>query len=706
MKKLLLALGLVLSFSSNAWSAISEADRSLQTFRNLLTNPGAELGKAGWTVSTGSFAASTSSPLEGGASFTWDAGAASETFTSTAVAIPEGWKGHNGAVSCKIQCASGTCTHTLTAFDGTNNLINPITITSSTSGAPRTSANFVFPSSGSVSVRLTSAANEPSAKIDSCVLSLAEGFNAMNVSQASLVGTAFYPITASCNWARTSATLGAPSTTAACPGPTIETNVGPGIIQTTDNDLPQFTVNSLPPGTYWVSFDGTAFIGTSAQEGAFAINDGTTTFGQTGHQWAVAGSHFHVEGAVTYTATANQTFKLFWSSAANAATVSASSTNENLHFTIMRFPTVTELAYRAEQLNWKVDFNVTGTNISLGTANQASYIEMTGAALTGVNNTSSGNNVLTAQIACATGNPSVGLTCTGGTTTESNGIAFTLPVAGDIEVCVDYSHELDVGASATAGSLDSTFEIIETTNTSSAIVNEGKDRKDSYLEMVAAGGNREIVSHPIHTCGTFNESSPGQKTFRLEYEQLVSGTITASNIYTDASAARGQRDVHWTVRPLSYVTPPFITTNPYTARYTLNANQSITSATLTVVAWDTMTYDGKSMCSGLGTTGFVCTIPFAGKYRVSASLFTVAAVWTAGQAIDLYIYKNGSAYTTITNPAWSATSNNIWGEISDTVTAVAGDTINIRFDQNRGSATNIAGASDGRGYFAIERIGD
>jgi hypothetical protein len=544
MKKTLLALALLLSLSPNAWSALSEADRSIQTFRNLLTNPGAELGKAGWAVSTGSFAASTTTPLEGGASFTWDAGAASETFTSTAVAIPEGWKGHNGVVSCKFQCASGTCTHTLTAYDGSNNLISPATITSATSGAPRSSANFIFPSSGSVSLRVSSAANEPSVKIDSCYIALAEGLNVQNVSQASNYGTMAISNAASCSWSTTSTSYANYSANASCPSPVVTGNLG-----TTGGKIPGVTATNVPPGTYFVvaRFGGSK-TGAGDQQVAWRMSDGTTNtqgfayyIGVTSGGWITPVT---LTGTFTYTSTQSS---VTWQvqgevgGASTTNTINGGTTDTyQYQMEVYRYPNSTDLAYKPEQLNWKVDASIAGADVSLGTSAQTAYVEMTNGSLTLTNNTTSGNNVLTAQIACASGTASTGTTCS---VNESNGVVFTLPIAGDVEACASFSHFVDLGAT---GTVNATFQIVETTNTSSAVVQEGKDRPSDRNSTASTS-----LVFPHKVCGTFNFSSAGQKTLRLEYEQSIAATVNTNSIRGDADVNNGQRDIHWTVRPLS-----------------------------------------------------------------------------------------------------------------------------------------------------------
>ena len=165
MRKLIVLFSLVLSVNANA--ALSPLDKAEFLGRNILNNPGFESGKSQWSASGGTFATTTSSPLEGSAMATWDSNAASQTLTSTAVAIPVGMRNQSGVVSCRMQCASGTCTHTITVDDGTTNIVSPVTITSATTGGPRTNVTFTFPTSGNIRVKISSInANEPQLNIE------------------------------------------------------------------------------------------------------------------------------------------------------------------------------------------------------------------------------------------------------------------------------------------------------------------------------------------------------------------------------------------------------------------------------------------------------------------------------------------------------------------------------------------------------------
>jgi hypothetical protein len=141
-------------------------------------------------------------------------------------------------------------------------------------------------------------------------------------SEAKLAGEAYFAGTSSCNWSRTSTTLGAFTSTAACPGPTI-VRQSLGAWQTTDADLPRVTVNNLPAGTYKAKFMFRHVLATSGNS-AFAINDGTTTcepqYGATGGLAQYTG--LMVECTFNYTSAGNRVFELYAGSTLNAITIS------------------------------------------------------------------------------------------------------------------------------------------------------------------------------------------------------------------------------------------------------------------------------------------------------------------------------------------------------------------------------------------------
>lgn len=326
--------------------------------KNILKNGGFEPDAgnnnritSSWTASGGTFSAVTSGSnlLSGSGSVTWDSSAASQTLTSLAVTVPNGLKGKSGAAFCSILTPSGTATHTIQVFDGTNVLAST-SIVSSTS--PVTSGvSFLFPSSGSVSLRLVSvASNEPLIAIDDCFLGGAEGVYLSNVAQPNLIGHAFYGSTTNCTgWSRTSTSMGDFASDVDCPAPTIVSNVGPGTILSVDNNLPQITVEGLPPGRYEVR----VLVSVAASASALyrmAVTDGTTTSAASGFNPSTTTNEaLTITGIFTYTtARSSVTFKLQGMSSSGTLTIS--NDYYETQFYIYRFPTTQEQAYRADQL--------------------------------------------------------------------------------------------------------------------------------------------------------------------------------------------------------------------------------------------------------------------------------------------------------------------------------------------------------------------
>ena len=147
-------------------------------------------------------------------------------------------------------------------------------------------------------------------------------------SEAKLAGEAYFAGTTGCTWARTSTTIGAFSTVAACPGPTI-VRQSLGAWQTTDSDLPRITVNNLPAGTYKATYFFTSYQTTSG-DNAFAINDGTTTCQATGGESsAAASSGSSVSCTFNYTEAGNKSFNLFAAASVNTVNLYNARTSPN-----------------------------------------------------------------------------------------------------------------------------------------------------------------------------------------------------------------------------------------------------------------------------------------------------------------------------------------------------------------------------------------
>jgi hypothetical protein len=264
--------------SSIAFGAVSTADRALvERGNNLLTNGGFESGKAAWTASGGTFtvtqtAASVGKGLVAGS---FDSGSAGQTLTSAAVSIPGGLLGRNGVASCMFKGSGNT--YKLQAYDGSN-VLNEVTINSQ-AGYATTSVNFIFPSSGSIQLRLVSvASDEPAVLIDDCYLGDAEGFNLANISQASFVGSIEWTETANCSWERTNGSFGSFSNDNDCDD-NARTVVG-NISDSSAGLRPEFTILNAKNGNYMAVLSGSIdAISTGASTDVtadFILHDGTS----------------------------------------------------------------------------------------------------------------------------------------------------------------------------------------------------------------------------------------------------------------------------------------------------------------------------------------------------------------------------------------------------------------------------------------------
>lgn len=529
----------------------------LFTTQNLLKNPGAEKNVQYWTASGGgTLTRNTTSAkvYKNAGGFSWDASATSQTVTTTAVAIPTGWGGKNGVVSCAFKCAYGSCTHTLTADDETNNLATPVTITSDTSYWQRTSVNFIYPTSGNVRLKITSAANEPDLYWDSCHLGLADEFNISQVSQATLIGQAYIDGAASCQWSRTNTAMGAFTSDADCGGPVIEQNPGPGTISTTDTDLPKFTVSNLPPGTYQVTVGVSGAWCAASSNCAVSINDGTTTSGNLGY--GTNGETFELvtatlKGVFVYTSASSRTFEIYGQSSTGAVNINPSTSGQRITFSIYRFPATSETAYRPDQLSWYVDATMDGANPSLGTVDVSSFTEITHASLTlKPQSGTAAVGVMCSSTNAATAPSTSNTTCAAGD--ESVGINFTIPKAGSYEVCWYGGHYVDVN---NTGAVNITTQLIETPTNAQTLTLEGGSRINFGTGGPTVASSALAANIPVTNCSVFNWSSAGTKGVRLMYEQDATATLNYSLIVADAAAASGQRNMRWTVKPITQSMP-------------------------------------------------------------------------------------------------------------------------------------------------------
>ncbi len=515
--------------------------------QNLLKDAGWEKTKNLWTASSGTYARSTSSPLRGVGSATWDASATSQTLTSSAVAIPTGLYGANGVASCRFQAASGTATHTIGAYDGSN-LLATRTITSVTSGSARGTVNFGFPSSGNIQIRITSAADEPSIKIDDCFLGAADTFNLSQISQATLHGANKWVGVASCTWSVSSTTYSNFSADTDCNNPTPSGNASaPG------TKIPAIVFsNGLPAGDYLIianaMFYKTGVFDTSAM---FRFSDGTNTTTSNSTYVGTGNTGFGtVSGKLSYSTAQSGPLTIQMqggtpSSASASAQVVANSADFGFEIMVYKYPTASDLAYKFDLTDWFAIADITGANPSLGVASVSSYTEIIDAGLTMTPvSGSQPMGIMCSTTNAATAPSSSATVCAAGS--ESIGANFNIPTVGWYEVCFDAAHrsQLDAGVIAV-----NAFEVIETPTNAQTITQSCGPKLSSAITGAATN---QLMGYPGRYCGQCNFSSAGIKGVRLMYEQLVSGTPDSVELLADAASTVGQRVIRMTVRPMRY----------------------------------------------------------------------------------------------------------------------------------------------------------
>lgn len=544
-------IGLVLLMTMTASAAVNDADKELlDNHIEMLLNPGFENGRAQWTASGGTFATASSgtSLLSGRISGTWDSGSAGQTLCSSQRTIPEGAKGRPGIGSIAMIVPSGTSTHVLEVRDGSANVLATSGARSYAGGTSNSqrinTAVFSYPNTGTVRLCLVSvASDEPLVALDLATVRT-EPWQLVALQGASLVASGFFPTTANCSWDTTATgALTAFNADSDCPAPTLRTNEGPGILLTTDTDLPQFTINNLPAGTCQVLFSGTITHTVAQTNASIGISDGTTTdsvFTTVTQPTVGNGSGFNALSTFRYTEAGNRTFSIRGRTVSGTQSVSIgtgfTSASPTLSFSIWCSPLQANQALRADQVGWKIDASMGGANAAIGTSAQTSYVGITNSSLDLVLNPGSA----TAEIACATTTAPSGLTCSGD---ESVGIAFTPPTSGDYLVCASFSHESSVSG---GGAVATYWQLVETPINAQTISQEGKTRVESRNATPSGA-----VAVPVRLCGTFNFSSVSKKAIRLFYEQEVAATIGSNNIRMDRGTSQGQRDTHWEVYPVN-----------------------------------------------------------------------------------------------------------------------------------------------------------
>lgn len=592
MRFLTYLLCLLISIPTNA--TLNNVDKTQIFNKNLLVNGGFENGKQKWTASAGTFTVSSSTPLVGKYKGVWDAAASADTLTTTAVAIPAGFYGRNGAASCVFVTASGTATHTIQAYDGTN-ILSSVTITSSTSPT-RTSANFIFPSSGNISLRIYANANEPSIDIDDCYLGPSEGYNTADISQATFVGSVLFAN--NCSWTATQTSYADYSADASC----TTTATGSGV-SAAGSTLPGITVTNLPPGEYFIIATGQFYkANTASVQCLFRFYDGTTEWGNGsvygGAVQAVAPSFY---GRITYTnAQSSATIKIqsLSDGGSAACAIGASANFDNLRISLYRYPTNSEKGFRPD----------------IAPASWSGYHE---------------GSCSWARTSTSYGDPTADATCTFTAQQNTNfgsvtsylsgsdklpGIVFTPKRAGRYFVCSQFrvTHATS-GANIGIGLYDDATQIAST-----------------EMNVSAA-----TVLYGPNICGIVVATNTAAKTVSLE-TKASSGSVTIGN-----ASNYMLQSVYWQIFALDQALPAPYLVNSVTS----NASDvtQINAANINCDAGSAITSQRGSWVSSVGNiSGGACAITLSGTYSSTPYCWAIPNAAFASVGLILSVAASSS----------------------------------------------------------------
>jgi hypothetical protein len=239
-------------------------------------------------------------------------------------------------------------------------------------------------------------------------------------------------------------------------------------------------------------------------------------------------AHKHIRGGALYKSTTNAIngIRLFMSSGNIAE-------GEFRLYGLRKDSKPSESALNLNQTDWLIHANMygaTGASPTLTTGAVSTYTEITDANL--AIEIQQGSRPV--EIACINGTASEGLTCNTAAVNESMGIAFEIPYTGIYKICAHLS------CFANNANSEGVFQLIETSNVSSSIVQEGRDKKSVQSNNAAT---------PVKVCGIFQFNSIGKKTVRLMFEKPA--TTAGLTLIADRSAVAGQRDIVWTAYPIT-----------------------------------------------------------------------------------------------------------------------------------------------------------
>ena len=338
MKNLLLII--FLFFVSNVYAQKLPSEEQYDSSRNALINPGLEQGIKGWTTTTLTAALESTVIHSGKKALKLSASASTGNTTQSVTTNVAQLAGTQGIASAFVKTSLSdvyVCAIVDSVESGCTLVVND-------SKWKLVEVPFVFGSTSyGVRVKNTVSATGD-IYVDDAYAGIMPAGRMPEVAQAQIAGSSYFAGTTSCTWTRTSTTIGAFGTVAACPGPTIEEQ-SIGSWQTTDADLPRQTVNNLPAGKYKATFFVPTFM-TSATNASIAINDGTTTCQAVAANGnSASDASIPVSCIFNYSSVANRTFEIYGASTSSTLNINNATTSPNrgVKFILEYFPPTSKI---------------------------------------------------------------------------------------------------------------------------------------------------------------------------------------------------------------------------------------------------------------------------------------------------------------------------------------------------------------------------
>ncbi len=622
----LLLLTLLMVLPANVWAQVmSDAQVTpAQSYeRNFILNPSAFKGTANSATSSAAVARDTDAAdkIDGIASWTCDASAQNGycEFTLGTITAPD----DSGNCTAEGYYKGDASLYKAQILDGSANVLSSTAVLSSVTAWTIFQVSYPCGSSRKVRFAQTEAGTAPAVNLGRLFYGRSATYQ---ISQSRHVGSADFLGATSCQWTGAGATTDFPADTD-CNFPTVT-----GSLAALGTKKPGFQLQNAVAGrTYFIAVTG-PFRATNVS-GVLRLYDGTTSTNATyigdndGNTW-----WWPDAGTFAYTPASSGNKDLVIQGPSNLL-IDNQGTTTNLRFDVFSYPSAADAIPRPEDLNWRVDANISGAHPSLGTSAVTTYSSIEHGSLTLSNAT--GNGIIAAQIPCATGTSPSGTTCSAAN--EAVGVSFTVPRAGDVIACASFAHS---SATAASGAVQTYFQIAETAAGNTTITQEGKSRIGSGANVASIA-----VITPARVCGTFTFASAGQKVLRLMYEQTVTATVSSSLILADAGANEGQRDIHWEVYPINAGYPAPVFVGSVTSGS--SGAERIERAELNCDAASSITAQSGSWLSAIGNRSTAaCSVTIAtGIFSATpACTFTAKAATVQATSVSMSSATAGTVY--------------------------------------------------------------